>query len=267
LGDGVRILIGTLRPSTDEVLAFIDRVHAAAGTSRTATLDDNVARLAEKGWVGITVCPPVGSDVTQEAIVEHYRTVADAARMPLAVYQLPQVTQNEIAPTTMAKLVAEHEEIILFKDSSGADTIANAAEGLDDVVLVRGAEGNYAGVLEPLGGNYDGLLLSTGNVFGPQLRTILDRVNAGDHAKAAALSDELTTVVDRLFAAGADAPVGNAFANVNRCVDHVNAHANTWRDHEPPMVFDGSRVPPAVVERIAAILKDAGCVGKSGYVT
>ncbi len=262
----VRVLVGVLRSSTDAVLEWIDHVHAVAGTSRSASLEDNVARLAEKRWVGITVCPPVGDDVSQEAIIEHYAAVADAARLPLAVYQLPQVTGNVIEPATMARLVAAHDEIILFKDSSGQDTIAQAGVDLDTVVLVRGAEGNYAPMLEPLGGPYTGLLLSTANGFGPHLRTILDHVSAGREDEARATSENLTALVEKLFACAGDAPVGNAFANVNRAVDHAFAHGRVWRDAAPPMLFDGSRLPEPIVASVAEILGATGLVPEQGYL-
>jgi dihydrodipicolinate synthase/N-acetylneuraminate lyase len=265
-GPDVRVLIGALRATTDEVIALVEKTHAAAGTSASATLEENVDRLARIHWVGLTVCPPVGENVSQDDILDHYRAVIAAARMPLAVYQLPQVTGNTIAPATMAKLAAEYPEIILFKDSSGEDVVAESGVDLGGVVRVRGAEGDYAEVLAPLGGPYDGWLLSTGNAFGPHLRKIARAVSDGAADDAKQVSAELTERVNRLFTAGADAPVGNAFANVNRAVDHVLAHGAAWRDHETPMLFDGSRLPTEIVAKIAVILDAAGCIPEKGYL-
>lgn len=265
-GEGVRAFIGVLRPTTIEVRALVDRVHHATGTSPGATLESNVRRLAASGLAGIAVCPPVGAGVTQEEIVLHYRDICGAARMPVAVHQLPQVVRNEIVPGTMARLVAEHEGIVVFRDSSGDDEIARSSGAAEGVVLLRGAEGRYAEALKVLGGPYDGLLPGTANCLGGRLREMLRLAEAGDAREARALSAELSEFVERLLTAGAGAPVGRVSANVNRAADHCLAYGRAFHEFPSPLLFDGSRLPERVLADVAAVLDDAGLIREPGYL-
>jgi dihydrodipicolinate synthase/N-acetylneuraminate lyase len=261
-----RVVIGTLRPTTEQVLERISQVRRAVDLVPSVSLQDTLPTLAAHGLVGITVCPPVGSEITQRQILVHYAQIAEMARMPIVVYQLPQVTGNTIAPDTMAKLVQEHPEIILFKDSSGTDAIAKG--GLStEVCLLRGAEGNYAEMLKPLGGYYDGFLLSTGNTLGRQLRALVEQVQVGRYAEAVAYSTALTELVQRLFDAVKGAPAGNPFSNANRAIDHIQAYGRAWRNYSMPLLVDGSRLPEDLVTSMAMILEEHGMIPDSGYLS
>jgi dihydrodipicolinate synthase/N-acetylneuraminate lyase len=263
---GVRILIGVLRPTTIAVKALVERVHRAAGTSPGATLESNVLRLAARGWAGVVVSPPVGAGVTQEEIVLHYRDICEGERLPVAVCQLPQVTRNEIAPGTMARILAEHEGIIAFQDSSGDDEIARSSDVDGGVLMLRGAEGRYAESLKVWGGPYDGLLLSTANCLGGSLRGILEALEAGSLDEAKALARSLSDLVRRLFEAGAGAPAGGVSSNVNRAADHCLAYGRGYHEFPSPVLFDGSRLPERALADVAAVLDDAGLLHGTGYL-
>ena len=73
----------------------------AATTLRAARLAENAAAA---GVEAICCVPPFFYRQTDENIVEHYRTVAAAADVPLFVYNLPQSTGVEITPELMAKI-------------------------------------------------------------------------------------------------------------------------------------------------------------------
>jgi dihydrodipicolinate synthase/N-acetylneuraminate lyase len=248
-----RVLVALLRGDTAGVLELIDRLHRIAGTRADASLAENTARLRALGWVGICVCPPVGAATTQAQIRNHYEAVLERARMPLALYQLPQVTACRIEPATYRELVTAHVEIIMFKDTSGEDTIAHEVPGAGPL-LVRGAEGGYAQALAALGGAYDGFLLSTANVFGAELRQFMLQARAGRSEDARALGARLEARIMALFEAGTGAPIGNVFSNTNRAIAHILEHGRSWRDQPLPMLFDGSRLPRELVDRVAHVL-------------
>ena len=58
------------------------------------------------------------SAVTQEALYQHYTRVADASKIPILLYSVPQFTGVSLQFNTVARL-AEHPNIIGMKDSSG----------------------------------------------------------------------------------------------------------------------------------------------------
>jgi len=55
--------------------------------------------------------------ITQEALIAHYTAVADAAKIPVILYSMPDLTGIKIEPDTAAHL-STHENIIGIKDSS-----------------------------------------------------------------------------------------------------------------------------------------------------
>jgi 4-hydroxy-tetrahydrodipicolinate synthase len=58
------------------------------------------------------------SALTPDALVEHYRRVADASKLPVLLYAIPQFTGVALEPDLVARL-AEHPNIIGIKESSG----------------------------------------------------------------------------------------------------------------------------------------------------
>ncbi len=87
----------------------------AATTLRAARLAENAAAA---GVEAICCVPPFFYRQTDENIVEHYRTVAAAADLPLFLYNLPQSTGVEITPELMAKIQDEVPQLKGLKHSS-----------------------------------------------------------------------------------------------------------------------------------------------------
>ncbi len=77
-------------------------MHVGAPTTlRAARLAENAAAA---GVEAICCVPPFFYRQTDANIVEHYKTVAAAADLPLFVYNLPQSTGVEITPELMAQI-------------------------------------------------------------------------------------------------------------------------------------------------------------------
>lgn len=259
----IRVLIGILKTNLSSMLqcleattSFLQR-RAGVSSPDEALLCLNVA--------GFTVCPPKGSHLTQEEIAEALDRVA-ARRLPLALYQLPQVTANEMSSDTVQALAARHPNFYLFKDTSGKDAVAQSNLDFDGVFLVRGAEGDYARWPNCAGGPYDGFLLSTANVFARELDSILTLLDQGRQADAEALSARLSRVVEGCFGLVRDFPTGNAFTNANKVLDHLMAHGEAGLRREPPLLYSGARLPTTWIEQAAALLRQNGLMPASGYL-
>ena len=248
---GIRVLIGVLKTSVEEMLACLEsleplRTHPAV--------------------VGVTICPPKGSELSQETLHNSLAQVLTRG-WPTALYQLPQVTQNELAPETVAALTAEFPHILLFKDTSGEDRVAQSGLDFGRVFLVRGAEkGGYASWPRTGGGPYDGFLLSTANVFAPELSQVLQLLDGGEQAAAKALSQKLETVVSAAFALVAEFPHGNAFANANKVLDHCRAYGNDALTIEPPLLYSDVRLPQPFIAAGTELLATHGLLPERGYL-
>src|SRR5205823_10367658 len=115
---------------------------------------------------GFAVCAPSGKEQTQAEIARGLTSILELG-LPTAVYQLPQVTQNEISPGLADSLASRFQNFILFKDSSGADRVVLESKDFSGVCALRGAEGDYTRWFKTAGGPYHGFLLGSANSFGP----------------------------------------------------------------------------------------------------
>jgi dihydrodipicolinate synthase/N-acetylneuraminate lyase len=183
----------------------------------------------------------------------------------MAIYQLPQVTKNEMSPALVAELVERFDNFYLLKDTSGQDRVALA--GVNGVFLVRGAEGNYTQHLAANGGRYDGFLLSTANCFGKQLAEVIEAGGRDDLASAETFSRKLGLIFDELAAQAAEVPWGNPFANANKAMDHFFAHGPGALSVPPPMLHAKHRMPQQLIDAAGATLTRHGLMPTQGYLS
>ena len=232
---GIRVLVGVLKTETEQVLRAIE---------------DLQIHLASPAAVGITVCPAKGAELTQAEIRSGLARVL-ALGIPTALYQLPQVTQNEMSSDTVATLAREFANFIMFKDTSGEDRVANAQVDLGGVFMVRGSEKNgYANWLRSAGGNYDGFLLSTANCFAGQLAQLIADCDAGKRDESEKLSETISRTVGIAFELASSVSVGNAFTNANKAIDHLLVNGSTYRDMDTPMLIGGTRLPIELLDSL-----------------
>ncbi|MFW2545115.1 dihydrodipicolinate synthase family protein [Primorskyibacter sp. 2E107] len=137
------------------------------------------------GVDGIAVITPFFIACTQEGLIRHFTTVADAVETPIYLYDIPARTQNHIEPDT-ARTLATHGNIAGIKDSGGAQetleaylAVGREVDGFDvysgpdhlvNWALTNGARGCISGL---------------GNVLPDVLARIVSCFNAGDAAGAA----------------------------------------------------------------------------------
>lgn len=235
-------------------------VHAREGGAGSA-----IDALAARRVCGFTVTPPKGADLEQSMIRGELESILELG-YPTALYQLPQITENEMSPETVSDLAARYENFYLFKDTSGGDRVAMSQASTADVFMVRGAEGGYAKHLKPAGGPYDGFLLSTANSFAAELNEIVELVFAGRQEKAAALSARVEAVVNGVFDAVSALPYGNPFANANKAIDHVRAYLPDHGSVPPPMTHSGNRIPQDAVELAERLLREQDLLPERGYL-
>lgn len=260
----IRVLIGVLKTDVSSMLECIDATLAFL-KHRTGYSKADEAMLGSN-VVGFTVCPPKGSQLSQSVLADALGAVADR-RVPLAIYQLPQVTGNELRAETVQALAARFPGFYLFKDTSGNDQVARSNLDLHGVFLVRGAEGEYHRWLKNASGPYDGFLLSSSNVFAEQLTAIRFMLDAGKAHAAAALSERIGRVMEDCFRLVDGFPAGNAFANANKILDHIMAFGEECFRRDPPLLYSGVRLPVEFIEHAADQLRQQELFPPRGYLS
>ncbi|MHC4132698.1 MAG: dihydrodipicolinate synthase family protein [Planctomycetota bacterium] len=260
---GIHLLVGMLRTDTAAAREGIEET--IEWFKKRTGKSDIIEVMKGLGVCGFTVCADKGSDKTEEEIYEGLRGVLEL-KVPTALYQLPQVTENEISPETAGRLAEEFSNFYLFKDSSGADKVALSEIDPEGVFLLRGGEGDYWKWQKSSGGPYDGFLLGSANCFTEEISMIIELTGKGEVEKAKELSEKVTNVVRGVTKAVKDFPAGNAFTNSTKAIDHYFAHGETAVGVEPPMIHAGMRLKKEFIEIAGKILRDNGLMPSEGYL-
>ncbi|MFA6412765.1 MAG: dihydrodipicolinate synthase family protein [Syntrophales bacterium] len=262
-GKDIHLLIGLLRPDVGGVKGTLS---AMKGRNVIHLLENKGADpvMSPRQIYGITICPPRGKALSQAEIDSGLSEILDMA-LPTALYQLPQLTENEAAPETFARLTEKYSNLIFFKDSSGNDRIASSSVDKGGVFLVRGAEGDYARWLKEAGGPYDGFLLSTANSFPRELRSIIENLEKGDFKAAGETSGRLSTVIGKVFTIVQPLPHGNAFTNANKAIDHFLAYGPNAASRPGPLLHAGVRLTREILTATGEVLDSQGLLPERGY--
>lgn len=254
------VLVGMLRPAVGAAKAGIEAtVDQLFGRARP----DSAAFFA-RHLCGFAVTAPKGKELSQSVIHQELEAVL-ALGYPTAFYQLPQITENEIAPETVADLALRYQNLYLLKDTSGGDRVVTSGLDFDGVFFVRGAEGDYAKWYTRAGGLYDGFLLSSANCFPHELREVLDLLEEGRTAEADALSLRISNVVLRTLAAAAQLPFGNQFTNAAKAIDHFVAEGPEADLSAKIYVKSGATLPRTLLETAREALIREGLMPHKAY--
>jgi len=145
----------------------------AATTLRAARLAENASKA---GVEAVCCVPPFFYRQPDESIVQHYKTVAAAANLPLFVYNLPGATGVEITPELMKKIQDGVPQLQGLKHSAmNQGFVRNFADmGLD--VLI----GNSTQMLAAMTNGATGCVDGPPNIAPEFWVAIRDAYNTGD---------------------------------------------------------------------------------------
>ncbi|WP_078863697.1 4-hydroxy-tetrahydrodipicolinate synthase [Streptomyces sp. AcH 505] len=177
-----------------------DRAHVVAGVGSADTRHTlALAQEAEQaGADGLLVVTPYYSRPPQADVEAHFLRIADAAGVPLMLYDIPARTGTRVEPATLLRL-ARHPRIVAVKDCA-SDLLASSS------VIARTSLAYYAGSEElylPLyavGGA--GFVSTVANVAPRQLRAAVDAYDAGAHAESVRLNQLTLPLVELMMASG-----------------------------------------------------------------
>jgi len=167
-----------------------------AGTGRESTRAtiDASRRAADLGADAVLVRPPAyyKNQMTNDALIDHFKRVADASPVPVLLYNLPGVTGISLTLPIVARL-AEHPNIPGMKETS------NDLERLGQFTALAPDRFRvfigWAPVVYPaLVSGATGAILAVANVLPDACVTLYNHVRSGRHSDALALQQRLTHV-------------------------------------------------------------------------
>ncbi|WP_344386968.1 4-hydroxy-tetrahydrodipicolinate synthase [Streptomyces vastus] len=173
-------------------------VVAGVGTSDTRHTIELAQEAEKAGADGLLVVSPYYSKPPQEALQAHFREIADASGLPLALYDIPGRTATRIEPETMLRLAA-HPRIVAVKDCAYDLLGTQKVLARTDLAYYTGCE-EFTLPLYAVGGT--GYISTVANAAPRQLRGILDAFDTGDTAEAARRQRQAIPLIELMMASG-----------------------------------------------------------------
>lgn len=222
------------------------RVPVIAGTGSNCTREAVEAAHAAKefGADAQLVVTPYYNKTSQEGLIAHYNALADAATLPVIVYNVPGRTGLNISPAAL-QAICRHPNVIAVKEAS-----ADVAQILDKVRLVGDDAVFYSGSDElniPLMScGFMGCISVLSNVMPAETSRMMHAALHNDFATATAEQLRLLPMIRALFCETSPIPCKAALAAMGLMENELRL----------PLV----PMQPANEERMLGIMRELGLI-------
>jgi 4-hydroxy-tetrahydrodipicolinate synthase len=175
-----------------------DRAQIVAGVGTFDTRHTiELARQAEQaGAHGLLVVTPYYSRPPQDALADHFLTVADATTLPIMIYDIPHRSGIPVETETMIA-VAAHPRIVAVKDAKGSPVASAQVIAATNLAYYSGDDAMTLPLLS-VGGV--GVVGTSTHFSGQRTRDMIEAFVGGATAKATALNAALLPVYLGVFA-------------------------------------------------------------------
>jgi len=197
------------------------RVPAVAGTGSndTAYGIELSKYAADIGYEGLLLVTPYYNKATPKGLVKSFSAIADAAKIPVILYNVPSRTGVNI-PLSVYKELAKNEYIVATKEASGnlsaiAELLAECGDSLD---VYSGNDDQIVPILS-LGGK--GVISVLSNVMPKETHDICALWFENKVKESAALQLRLLDLINALFCEVNPIPVKAAMEMCGYCVGEL----------------------------------------------
>ena len=208
--DALLILGTTGEPATmteaekEEVMRFSvkkiagrAKVIFGSGSNSTAHAVEASIKAEALGADGLLAVTPYYNKCTQNGLVEYYRAIAGAVKIPVICYNVPARTGVNILPATMER-IAEIPNIAGIKEACGnMEQICETARRIRGKCDLYSGDDNLNLPILAIGGA--GLISVSSNILPKETKQLYLLVEAGKLQEANELQDAMLPVIDQLF--------------------------------------------------------------------
>jgi len=176
------------------------RIPVVAGTGSNCT--DTAVYLSKEaesyGVDGLLLVSPYYNKATQNGLYKHFKTVADAVKIPIILYNIQGRTGVNIAPATIARLCNDCENIVGVKEASGniSQVAKIASLGKGTIDIYSGNDDQIVPILS-LGGK--GVISVLSNIAPKQTHDICAKYFEGDVQGSMQMQLDAIELIDALF--------------------------------------------------------------------
>lgn len=179
-------------------------VVAGAGSNSTREALRLVRRAEETGADGLLIVCPYYNRPSQRMLHAHFAVLAEATTLPIVLYNVPGRTGVNLEPATVARLAAEHANVVAVKEAAGSvDQVARIRE-LTDIAILSGDD---ALTLPMTTVGATGVISVAGNVLPGRVSALVRAALDGETATAVRENAALMPLFHALFCEPNPVPV------------------------------------------------------------
>lgn len=183
-----------------------------AGLSSTAATVERVRRLSQLPIDGLLLVTPAYVRPTQEGLYRHFAAAAEAARIPLLLYNVPSRTAVDLLPETVARL-SQLPRIVAVKEAfAQIERIRELKRVCREGFVVL--SGDDATAREAVLAGAGGIISVTANVAPRTMADMIAAAARGEAERAERLDGALTGLHHALFLESNPIPVKWALARM-----------------------------------------------------
>jgi 4-hydroxy-tetrahydrodipicolinate synthase len=190
-------------------------VLAGTGAADTAVTIEHSRAAARLGADAALVVTPYYNRPMQSGLLAHYRAVADAAELPLVIYNVPSRTCVDILPETVAELASRSEIIAIKEAVADAGRVRELVELCGDSLTVL--SGDDPTCLEAMRSGAKGVVSVAANVVPRRLGEMCRLAARGNWPAALEIDETLRHLYGILFLETNPIPVKWALHRMALC--------------------------------------------------
>ena len=189
------------------------RCQVIAGTGSNSTRDSiDATKFAEKaGADGVLLVAPYYNKPSQEGLFRHFKSIADAAKLPIILYNIPGRCGVDILPETVVRLAESCRNIVSIKEASGSvERVAELRRRLPTKFTILSGDDGLTLPFMSVGAV--GVVSVASNLFPAELCALVRACEAGDFKAAESLQRRMGPLFKDLFIEPNPVPAKTALA-------------------------------------------------------
>lgn len=158
-------------------------VVAGTGTNCTEKTLELSQSAAKAGADGLMLVSPYYNRPSQRGLYEHFSFIAQAVPLPILLYNIPGRTGVEITVETIARLHADHRNIVAVKHATGSVDGASELAAASEITILSGDDSL---TLPLMSVGATGVVSVVGNLLPKEMSSLTGAALSGDWESARA---------------------------------------------------------------------------------
>ncbi|MDK2823080.1 MAG: 4-hydroxy-tetrahydrodipicolinate synthase [Clostridia bacterium] len=191
-----------------EVIGNKGQVIAGTGSYSTKDSIELTEAAEEIGVDGVMLVVPYYNKPPQDALYEHFKTIAQSTKLPILLYNVPGRTSTNMLPETVARL-SQITNIVAIKEAAGdMDQVSSLKNNVAENFMIFSGDDSLTLPMLALGAH--GVISVAGHLVGNEIKEMIDSFINGNVLKAQQLHQRLFPLFKTMFITTNPIPVKTA---------------------------------------------------------